>query len=255
MMMKHYTGQSMSIGLFRQMSKPIIFSILFFISIGSSTHAKECVVLLHGLARTAGSMTKLQKNLANEGFIVENIDYPSRDLAVEKLAPVAVEEGIRKCRNHGPLRINFVTHSLGGILVRYYLKHNDIPELNRVVMLGPPNQGSEVVDKLKDFPGFQFINGPTGTQLGTKASDIPKSLGSVDFELGIIAGTKSINLILSALIPNPDDGKVSVENTKVEGMSDFMTSPTAHPFLMNNDRIISQVIHFLKFGKFNRDEP
>ncbi len=256
MIKKNHSRQLISmLWVFRQIPRQIIFSFLFCLSVSSSIQAKECVVLLHGLARSAGSMTKLMSNLVREGFIVENVDYPSRDLAIDKLAPVAIEEGINRCRKHETQQISFVTHSLGGILVRYYLKYNDIPELHRVVMLGPPNQGSEVVDKLKDFPGFQFINGPIGTQLGTKASDIPKSLGSVDFELGVIAGTKSINLILSALLPDPNDGKVSVESTKVEGMSDFMTLPTAHPFMMNNDKVISQVIYFLKSGKFDKDHP
>ncbi|MEE8397627.1 MAG: alpha/beta hydrolase [Desulfobacterales bacterium] len=253
--MKHQSIQSISCASFRYITRLILFSILFCVFSSVTTHAKECVILLHGLARTAGSMTQLTIDLAAEGFVVENIDYPSRDMAIEKLAPLAIEEGIDRCRNQGARRISFVTHSLGGILVRYYLKHNDIAELNRVVMLGPPNQGSEVVDTLKDVPGFKFINGPAGTQLGTKVSDIPKFLGTVDFELGIIAGKRSINLILSALLPNPDDGKVSVENTKVEGMTDFMTVPAAHPFLMKNERVISQVIHFLKFGKFDRGKP
>jgi len=232
-----------------------LIPLFVFADADSNAHAGECVVLLHGLARSAGSMTKLEKNLAKRGYTVENIDYPSRDLDINGLAPVAVGEGLRRCRDHGAEKISFVTHSLGGILIRYYLKHNDIPELHRVVMLGPPNQGSEVVDKLKDFPGFRFINGPSGTQLGTQASDIPRSLGAVDFELGIIAGTKSINLILSTLLPDQNDGKVSVESTKVEGMSDFVALPAAHPFLMNNDGVISQVIHFLESGQFYRDKP
>jgi len=200
-------------------------------------------------------MTKLLDRLAEVGYAVENVDYPSRDLGIEKLSADAVQEGLKGCRDQGSEKISFVTHSLGGILVRYYLEKNEIPELHRVVMLGPPNQGSEVVDKLKDVPGFQFINGPAGTQLGTKATDIPRSLGPVGFELGIIAGTRTINLILSAILPDPNDGKVSVENTKVEGMTDFMTLPTSHPFLMKNEEVIAQVVHFLRFGEFKRGEP
>lgn len=241
--------------LFEHIAKPITFAALFSTFSSASIQAEECVVLLHGLARTACSMTKLMDGLTGEGFIVENIGYPSRKLATDELATVAIEEGLGRCRNRGIKHINFVTHSLGGILVRHYLRHNEIPELRRVVMLGPPNQGSEVVDKLKDFPGFEFLNGPAGTQLGTRPTDIPKSLGPVDFELGIIAGTSSINLLLSALLPNPNDGKVSVESAKVDGMADFMTLPTAHPFLMRNDKVISQVISFLKSGRFKRDEP
>ncbi len=213
-------------------------------------NASECVILLHGLARTSSSMQTLETRLSKEGYIVNNIDYPSRNFSVEKLADIAIKEGIGACRKKSTTRISFVTHSLGGILVRQYLKDHKLRDIGRVVMLGPPNQGSEVVDNLKNVPGFELINGPAGQQLGTKASDVPKSLGPVDFELGVIAGTQSINLLLSTLLPNPDDGKVSVESTKVKGMKDFIALPTTHPFMMKNEEVIKQIIQFLKHGKF-----
>src|SRR4030067_1362968 len=196
--------------------------------------AKECVVLLHGLARTADSMKALEKRLALEGYTVVNVDYPSRKYPIETLAEIAVGQGIEECTKKSATKINFVTHSLGGILVRVYLKSNRRDDIGRVVMLGPPNQGSEVVDNLKNAPGFELLNGPAGMQLGTKSSDIPKSLGPVDFDLGVIAGTPSINLILSTFIPGQNDGKVSVESAKVKGMHDFVTLPTTHPFMMKN---------------------
>jgi hypothetical protein len=216
-----------------------------------SALAKDCVILLHGLVRSASSMEALEERLVAEGYYVRNIDYPSRDHPIEVLADEAVGRGLQECAQDSPTKINFVTHSLGGILVRMYLKNNKHEAIHRVVMLGPPNQGSQVVDKLKNTPGFELLNGPAGMQLGTKMSDIPKSLGPVDFELGIIAGTQSLNLILSTLLPNPDDGKVSVESTKVEGMRDFVALPVTHPLMMRNDTVIEETIHFLRHGKFS----
>ncbi|MDH5544990.1 MAG: alpha/beta hydrolase [Gammaproteobacteria bacterium] len=215
--------------------------------------ASECVVLLHGLARTADSMKTMEARLSAEAFIVQNIDYPSRKHTVDELAEIAVGEGINKCESNATTKINFVTHSLGGILVRVYLKKHEREDIGRVVMLGPPNKGSEVVDNLKNAPGFELLNGPAGMQLGTGENDVPKSLGPVNFELGVIAGTQSINLILSAFLPNPDDGKVSVEATKVEGMEDFIVLPATHPFLMNNEAVIEQTVYFLKNGKFKKE--
>ena len=148
--------------------------------------------------------------------------------------------------------INFVTHSLGGILVRQYLSNHEIPNLKRVVMLGPPNQGSEVVDKMKKFPGFHFINGDAGMQLGTGELSIPNQLGKAEFDVGIVAGTRSINWILSWIIPSTDDGKVSVERTKLEGMNDHIEMKVTHPFMMKNDEVIAQVVHYLKNGTFKR---
>ncbi len=212
--------------------------------------AGDCVVLLHGLNRTSASMTQLQAALENEKFTVANIDYPSREQPIEELAKIAVADGIDQCQEQSPDSIHFVTHSLGGILVRQYFQSNELDQLGRVVMLGPPNAGSEAVDKLKDIPGFELLNGPAGEQLGTSETAIPALLGPVDFELGIIAGSMSINLILSSLIPGQDDGKVSVENTKVEGMSEFVTLPVTHPFMMSNASVIEETIHFLSHGKF-----
>ncbi len=219
-----------------------------------NAYGKECVVLLHGLVRTSASMEKLERRLEKENYYVINVSYPSREHTIEELANIAVGSGIKSCLEKETSKINFVTHSLGGILVRQFLKLNKRKDIGRVVMLGPPNQGSEVVDNLKDTPGFELINGPAGMQLGTKVTDIPKALGPVEFELGVIAGTQSINIILSTFLPNPDDGKVSVESTKVEGMKDFVALPTTHPFMMKNEIVIEQVVHFLKNGKFFESE-
>ena len=232
------------------MIKTVIL-VLLLIANSSNVWPAECVVLLHGLARTSASMNQLETALKNEKFTVANIDYPSRTQRIEELAEAAVSAGINQCKELSADSIHFVTHSLGGILVRQYFQTNALDELGRVVMLGPPNAGSEVVDELRDVPGFELLNGPAGQQLGTTDTGVPKQLGPVDFELGIIAGTKSINLILSSLIAGPDDGKVSVENTKVEGRSGFVTLPVTHPFMMRNERVIEETIHFLFHGTFS----
>ena len=210
--------------------------------------AADCVVLLHGLARTSGSMEKLEAAFEERGFVARNIDYPSRHHTVEELAPIAVENGIAECPEDSA--IHFVTHSLGGIVLRYYLEHHDIDRLGRVVMLAPPNRGSEVVDNFRRVPGFRLLNGPAGLQLGTDENSIPSQMGPVDFELGVIAGTHTFNPILSQSLTNPDDGKVSVEKTKVEGMSDFVSVPHSHPFIMKAPIAIEHALAFIENGQF-----
>lgn len=210
-----------------------------------------CVILLHGLARSSLSMMLLEYRLEKAGYALVNKDYDSTTAPVEELAIPVVSEALDECKAKGYERVSFVTHSMGGILLRYFYLHSDAQRPESVVMLGPPNQGSEVVDNLKDVPGFELINGPAGMQLGTRQSDIPKSLGPVDFELGVIAGTQSINWILSSILPETDDGKVTVDNTRVEGMCSFLTMPTTHPLMMNNADVTQEVIHFLKNGSFH----
>lgn len=231
--------------------KYTIIKLLLVLLIPVQAHA-SCVVLLHGLARTDSSMKKLEVELQKENYKTVNVDYPSRDHVIEKLAEIAITPAIEQCSSQS--EINFVTHSLGGILVRQYLSDHTIPNLGRVVMLGPPNKGSEVVDKLKDVPGFHFINGDAGMQLGTGEMSVPNKLGPATFDVGIIAGTQSINLILSLIIPETDDGKVSVERTKLEGMNDHIEMDTTHPFMMKNKKVIAQVLHYLKNGEFERKQ-
>ncbi|MDY6974216.1 MAG: alpha/beta hydrolase [Thermodesulfobacteriota bacterium] len=214
----------------------------------------DCVVLLHGLARTKKSLLKLEQSLGSRGFQVVNIGYPSRKKNIETLAEETIKEACNQCRNAATTKIHFVTHSMGGLLVRYFLAHNKIPELGRVVMLSPPNQGSEIVDKLKGTQIFKWINGPAGQQLGTGKTSLPVSLGPPDYVVGIIIGDRSINPILSLLIPGADDGKVSVENAKLEGMKDFLVVHKTHPFIMDDYEVIKQIIFFIKKGMFEKNE-
>lgn len=208
------------------------------------------VVLLHGLCRSGASMRPLAAALAGAGYAVENVDYPSRRAGIAVLSEEAIGEALRSPRLAGCPRVHFVTHSLGGVLVRsYFARHRDA-RLGRVVMLGPPNQGSEVVDHLKNWRLFQFINGPAGGELGTDQNSLPRRLGPVTFELGVIAGDRSINWINSWMIPGSDDGKVSVASTRVAGMQDHLRVHATHPFMMKNRRVIAATLRFLATGAF-----
>jgi len=199
-------------------------------------------------------MEKMSLALIESGYAVANIDYPSRERTVQELASPTIKQGLDSCDEQGAKIVHFVTHSMGGILVRQYLSENIMGNLGRVVMLAPPNKGSEVVDALGDVPGYEFLNGPAGMQLGTDQRSVPLMLGPADFDLGIIAGTRSINLLLSTLLPNSDDGKVSVARTQIEGMCDFLVLDVTHTFIMKNDKVIDQVLHYLQNGRFDKTE-
>lgn len=214
--------------------------------------SSECVILLHGLNRSLHAMEKMAEALQAEGFPTVNVDYPSQSGTVEMLAPLAVDTGLGRCRENGAEKIHFVTHSMGGILLRYAHQMNPIPELGRVVMLGPPNQGSEVIDKTREWGISKLFSGEAGQQLGTDADSIPARLGPVDFELGIIAGVGTVNPFMSAVLPDYDDGKVSVERTRVVGMADFLIVDSSHRYLMNSEIVIRNTIAFLETGSFPR---
>ena len=216
---------------------------------GSDVCEAKSVVVLHGLVRSSASMKRISQALNHAGYTVCNIQYPSRQHSVEKLATDFVYPEIEKCLSNLQQPTNFVTHSMGGIVVRQLAKSTNL-KIDRVVMLSPPNQGSELVDKLQIIPFFKLINGEAGLSLGTEANSIPNSLGAVDFETGIIIGDRSYNPIYSYLIPGADDGKVSVERARVDGMNDFLIVPYSHSFTMNGELAIKQTIDFLESGKF-----
>lgn len=215
--------------------------------------APEGVILLHGLCRTDSSMQKMEGSLKDADFTVVNAGYPSRTAAVEKLSDDAIGTALKNPALKDCPKIHFVTHSLGGILVRSYFARHPFDRLGRVVMLGPPNKGSEVVDSLKSWYLFQKLNGPAGNELGTDAASAPNRLGPVNFECGVIAGDRSINWINSlAMIDGNDDGKVSVERTKVEGMKEHLVVHATHTFMMRNKKVIASTIRFLKEGTFSQ---
>jgi len=178
------------------------------------------------------------------------VDYPSRAGSTEQLSEDVIGQAVRACEQVGAQRIHFVTHSLGGILVRSYLARHTLTNVGRVVMLGPPNQGSEVVDKLGKLWLFRKVAGPAGAELGTGTNSVPNQLGPPDYSVGEIAGNRSLNWIGSLMIPGRDDGKISVEKTKVAGMTGHLVIPATHPFLVRNKTAIRQTISFLRAGRF-----
>lgn len=208
----------------------------------------EYILILHGLGRTKHSMRRLEKYLQNYGYVTINIGYPSRKYSIEYLANNYLKPILNQYANKAS-KIHFIGHSLGCVLIRYCLKKHKPVNLGRVVMLAPPNQGSELADFMQKLWFARCFFGSALFQLGTKNNSIPMTLGDVNFELGIIAGDHPL-WMTSHIIPGSNDGIISVESTKVHGMQDFLLEHCYHTFIMRSTKVIKATCQFLKTGSF-----
>ena len=212
---------------------------------------KEFVILLHGMARTRHSKKALARRLEKNRYTVINDGYRSTAKTVSAIAETDLAPMVKKCENAGAGKIHFVTHSLGGIVVRCYLQDHRLPEGSRIVMISPPNHGSEIADAFRKLPLYRWLYGPAGTRLGTGPDSVPNRLGPVRAEIGVITGDRSLNPIFSWIITGKNDGKVSVNSARLDEMADFIVVHNSHSFIMQNKIVLEQTAAFLKTGKFD----
>ena len=210
----------------------------------------QCVVVMHGMARTRGYMRLVERDLEAAGYAVVNRSYPSRRHTIEELSP-RVGEFVQRCRDTGATRIHFVTHSFGGLVVRHYLRDHAVPEAGRFVMLGTPNLGSELTDRLRHSFWYRLTTGPAGQQIGTGPDSVLDELGPVPIEAGVIAGARQANPAFTAMFGGPNDGKVSVASTRLQGV-DHLVVDNSHYFLTRAPAVLRQVRVFLQTGHFER---
>lgn len=210
----------------------------------------DTVVLLHGILRSHYHMGRLARSLQDDGYYVLNLDYPSRKVPIEKIVEHVAYEIERKAPSARP--VHLVGYSLGALVIRALLKkYPDLP-YGRIVLLAPPNEGSELADYWKDHRLFQMIFGPAGQQLVTDQSDFEHLfIESLEgFEAGIIAGDRTVDPISSEMLPGPNDGKVTVASTYLEGVEEHIVVPATHFFFPQTPVVIERTRHFLSQGRF-----
>lgn len=210
------------------------------------------VVLLHGIARSASSLATLEHALRADGYRTLNLDYPARSRCIADIV-ADLHETISRFGGECGGRLHFVTHSMGGLVARAYIARHRPERLGHIVMLAPPNEGSEIADLLRNNALYRGFFGPAGAELVTARPDtLCQVLGEVDYPLGVIAGDRSLDPLAWLLLPGPNDGRVSVERSRVAGMADHITIHSTHPLIMRNREAIAQTRHFLKHGHFER---
>lgn len=211
------------------------------------------VLLLHGFFGLPPMMMALAADLRQSGFLVDAPYYPSwrRGLGhiVDHLAP-RLERLVRSA----PGPVHMIGHSMGGIVARALIAQMRPPALGRVVMLGTPNGGSEIADWVAATPLAAMVLGAAGPALVTsRAPDFDRLVGSVDYDVGVIAGSRSTGEgPIARLLPAPHDGKVSVAATHLRGQRDHIVLPVPHRLLPFDREARRQSLAFLATGSFDR---
>ena len=216
----------------------------------------QTIVLLHGFAMGRWAMRPIARALRAAGYRVVNLTYPSRRLPLEELAGDWLPRHLRAAGIGDAEPLHFVSHSMGGLFLRLYRRNHPAAPAGRTVMIAPPNAGSEVVDHLRASAFFRWFAGRNGLRLGTSPGSLARTLGpwpAAAGPLGVIAGDHSLNPLFGAWIGGPNDGKVSVRSTRLEGMSDHCVLPHSHTWLCWRRDTIAQVLSFLRTEKFRRD--
>lgn len=210
----------------------------------------KCIVLIHGIMRDSKGFSRFQKEFQNQGYTVVPFEYPSTRIKIEKSAKflqymLQSLEGIDE--------VNFIVHSMGGLLVRAWSANHTDPRIKRMVMLGTPNTGADLANLFRRGPIFRLFLGPAGQQLVSDPESTISNLPKPPMEFAVIAGGRSDKKGYNILIPGDDDGIVSVESTRLPGAADFDIVPCIHTFLVSHPGIYERCLRFLKTGCLHED--
>ncbi|MFZ5497140.1 MAG: esterase/lipase family protein [Verrucomicrobiota bacterium] len=218
----------------------------------AETTEPDCVVLLHGIGMRAYVMQRLESALRADGYRTVNLSYPSRKMPFEQLASEYLPAQLAKHAVAGAPHLHFVTHSMGSLIVRKLIQDARPANLGRVVMIGPPNHGSTAADAAKENVLLRKFLGGNLVRLGTGEDAIVRTLGPADFEAGVIAGEVALHPVFGRTLGGKNDGAVTVESAKLEGMRDFLVVPWSHTVMLWRTEVVDQVRAFLRDGKFRR---
>ncbi|MEO2031531.1 MAG: alpha/beta fold hydrolase [Planctomycetaceae bacterium] len=213
----------------------------------------RAVILVHGLIRSARSFDRMAKTLNSEGCTVVRFDYPSTRDSIPASAD-CLAQVIRSLE--GIDTIDLVVHSMGGVILRCYLRDFGDARIRRAVMLGVPNHGAKLADRLHTNPVYRAVYGPAGQQLTSEEEGLIADLPIPDCEFGIIAGGRGAVKGFNPLLNGDNDSTVTVRSARLKGATDFMLQPVIHSFLMSDQRCVTAVDTFLKHGRFDLErEP
>ena len=209
-------------------------------------HHADAVILLHGLWRSIWAMEPMAKHLNEQGYHTINVPYPSFRKPMAELTKI-IHEAIKL--HGGDRKVHFVAHSLGGVLVRKLLSQLPPDQVGRVVMLAPPHQGSEIIDLFSRYRAMRFSLGPASMELGSDKIASPYLPEEID--CAVIMGKQSFFPLFRRLLDDDNDGFVSVERGKIDGMNEFHVLDADHTFIASDPRAMEMTHEFIQDGSTN----
>lgn len=210
----------------------------------AALRADQTVVLLHGMGRGRASLWVLDMRLRQAGYKTLNFPYLANSQSLDGLSErlrVFIREKVKTPTYH------LVAHSLGNVIIRNTFKLELPPGLGRIVMLAPPNKPAELARALRENPVYRWFTGESGQQLGSE--EFYAELPAPKAEFGIIAGDRGQSVTFNS----PNDGVITVESTRLEGMKDWVLVHHSHTFIMNSRQVAQLCVQFLESGRFNLD--
>ncbi|MDV7341743.1 hypothetical protein RYZ26_19235 [Terasakiella sp. A23] len=204
---------------------------------------EHLVILVHGLCRTKGAFYKMRKMLQEKGFSVQAINYPSTQQSTDKFVE-QLNNLLSSLR--GIAKVSFVTHSLGGIIVRKALSEKrdwmEKLDIGDVIQIAPPNRGARIANSFKDISLFQWGAGPAGTELANGFDiDVPKTCANFH----VIAGGTGTKRGFNPFLGCDNDGLVAIEETALTFPHAQHQFHAPHTLLINNPETLALVNHVI----------
>jgi pimeloyl-ACP methyl ester carboxylesterase len=185
------------------------------------------------------------------GYRVTSIGYPSHRVSIAAAVQQHLNPALEQLEIAPGSQVHFVTHSLGGIVFRAWAAQRDPAfPLGRAVLLAPPNQGSQIIDELRQWGWVRWFLGPVSAELGTDAASTPNTLGPLPPETGIIMGNKDTLPVFRHLLGSESDGVVTIASAHGEGEADFTLLPANHATIIIQPAVFRAVHRFLQTGSF-----
>jgi len=213
------------------------------------SRSRTLCLLVHGYLRSKDSMGGLRRGLERAGYEACAINYPSTRGHLDAFADQLRE--VLRYVSPDFEAVYIVTHSMGGIVARWALSREDFPKVRGLVMIAPPSRGTAMADKVFGWWPSRWVVGPAGREVGLGPRSRMAEVGMPRCPCAVIAGARGSRHGWNPLAPGDDDGLIALDETRLDGMADFVVLRAMHPFIMNDRETIRQTVAFIETGHFD----